>query len=61
MQEQGNFLAAEGQYARALQKWAHAISLTPERSVLHELKAQASELLTSTVRLSKALGSRYHQ
>ncbi|KAH9326671.1 hypothetical protein KI387_006849, partial [Taxus chinensis] len=39
-QVQGDTLAEEGKYGEALGKWEAAISLTPERAVLHEQKAQ---------------------
>ncbi|CAA0831694.1 Tetratricopeptide repeat (TPR)-like superfamily protein [Striga hermonthica] len=37
---QGNKLAEEGKYREALGKWETAITLMPERVVLHEQKAQ---------------------
>ncbi|PIN16484.1 hypothetical protein CDL12_10865 [Handroanthus impetiginosus] len=37
---QGNKLAEEGKYREALGKWETAITLTPERAILHEQKAQ---------------------
>ncbi|KAL6515500.1 hypothetical protein OROHE_018534 [Orobanche hederae] len=37
---QGNKLAEEGKYREALGKWETAITLMPERAVLHEQKAQ---------------------
>ncbi|KAL6525034.1 hypothetical protein OROMI_030627 [Orobanche minor] len=37
---QGNKLAEEGRYREALGKWETAITLMPERAVLHEQKAQ---------------------
>ncbi|KAG8378213.1 hypothetical protein BUALT_Bualt08G0114400 [Buddleja alternifolia] len=36
----GNKLAEEGKYREALGKWESAITLVPERAVLHEQKAQ---------------------
>ncbi|CAO2834228.1 unnamed protein product [Amaranthus hypochondriacus] len=38
--EQGNKLAEDGKYREALGKWEAAITLTPEKTVLHEQKAQ---------------------
>ncbi|KAL0438145.1 UNVERIFIED_CONTAM: Tetratricopeptide repeat protein 33 [Sesamum latifolium] len=37
---QGNKLAEEGKYREALGKWESAITLMPERAILHEQKAQ---------------------
>ncbi|KAL6511991.1 hypothetical protein OROGR_021588 [Orobanche gracilis] len=37
---QGNKFAEEGKYREALGKWETAITLMPERAVLHEQKAQ---------------------
>ncbi|KAK6114939.1 hypothetical protein DH2020_007208 [Rehmannia glutinosa] len=37
---QGNKLAEDGKYREALGKWETAITLMPERAVLHEQKAQ---------------------
>ncbi|KAI8014589.1 Tetratricopeptide repeat protein 33 [Camellia lanceoleosa] len=37
---QGNKLAEDGRYHEALGKWEAAITLMPERAVLHEQKAQ---------------------
>ncbi|KAK4429606.1 Tetratricopeptide repeat protein 33 [Sesamum alatum] len=37
---QGNKLAEEGEYREALGKWESAITLMPERAILHEQKAQ---------------------
>ncbi|KAL8481942.1 hypothetical protein ACS0TY_028184 [Phlomoides rotata] len=37
---QGNKLAEEGKYREALGKWEAAITLMPEKAVLHEQKAQ---------------------
>ncbi|CAI9115542.1 OLC1v1016466C2 [Oldenlandia corymbosa var. corymbosa] len=39
-EEQGNKLAENGHFREALGKWESAITLTPERAVLHEQKAQ---------------------
>ncbi|MCL7027651.1 hypothetical protein MKW94_024367 [Papaver nudicaule] len=39
-QAQGNKLAEDGRYKEALTKWEAALTLTPERAVLHEQKAQ---------------------
>ncbi|XP_021760910.1 tetratricopeptide repeat protein 33-like [Chenopodium quinoa] len=38
--EQGNKLAEDGKYREALGKWEAAITLMPEKAVLHEQKAQ---------------------
>ncbi|KAL1533565.1 tetratricopeptide repeat protein 33 isoform X2 [Salvia divinorum] len=37
---QGNNLAEEGKYREALVKWEAAITLVPEKAILHEQKAQ---------------------
>ncbi|PSS31667.1 Tetratricopeptide repeat protein like, partial [Actinidia chinensis var. chinensis] len=37
---QGNKLAEDGRYREALGKWEAALTLMPERAVLHEQKAQ---------------------
>ncbi|XP_027771889.1 tetratricopeptide repeat protein 33 isoform X3 [Solanum pennellii] len=39
-QQQGNKLAEEGKYREALGKWESALLLMPDRSILHEQKAQ---------------------
>lgn len=39
-QSQGNKLAEDGRYREALTKWEAALTLTPDRAVLHEQKAQ---------------------
>ncbi|XP_068648367.1 uncharacterized protein [Aristolochia californica] len=39
-QSEGNQLAEEGKYREALGKWEAALNLTPDRSILHEQKAQ---------------------
>ncbi|GLT55186.1 hypothetical protein SLA2020_283300 [Shorea laevis] len=39
-QAQGNRLAEDGKYREALGKWEAALTLMPERAVLHEQKAQ---------------------
>ncbi|XP_026445643.1 tetratricopeptide repeat protein 33-like [Papaver somniferum] len=39
-QSQGNKLAEDGRYKEALTKWEAALTLTPDRAVLHEQKAQ---------------------
>ncbi|CAK9138487.1 unnamed protein product [Ilex paraguariensis] len=39
-QGQGNKLAEDGKYREALGKWEAALTLTPDRAVLHEQKAQ---------------------
>ncbi|XP_077249775.1 tetratricopeptide repeat (TPR)-like superfamily protein [Tasmannia lanceolata] len=39
-QSQGNRLAEDGRYREALVKWEGALTLMPERAVLHEQKAQ---------------------
>ncbi|KAL8166148.1 hypothetical protein V2J09_007647 [Rumex salicifolius] len=38
--EQGNQLAEEGRYGEALGKWENAITLMPEKAILHEQKSQ---------------------
>ncbi|CAK9182513.1 unnamed protein product [Ilex paraguariensis] len=38
--KQGNKLAEDGKYREALGKWEAALTLTPDRAVLHEQKAQ---------------------
>lgn len=39
-EEQGNKLAGDGKFSEALGKWEAALTLMPERAVLHEQKAQ---------------------
>eukprot|EP00262_Sarcandra_glabra_P005114 TRINITY_DN16426_c0_g2_i1.p1 TRINITY_DN16426_c0_g2~~TRINITY_DN16426_c0_g2_i1.p1 ORF type:complete len:201 (-),score=36.94 TRINITY_DN16426_c0_g2_i1:106-708(-) len=39
-QSQGNKLAEDGRFREALGKWEAALTLAPERAVLHEQKAQ---------------------
>lgn len=38
--DQGNKLAEDGKYHEALRKWESALTLMPEKAVLHEQKAQ---------------------
>lgn len=40
-QEDGSTSAEDRNFSRALRSWNRAIALTPDRAVLHELKAQA--------------------
>ncbi|KAK9792240.1 hypothetical protein WJX73_003454 [Symbiochloris irregularis] len=40
-QAAGEAFAAQGKFSSALQCWNRAIALTPERALLHEMKAQA--------------------
>ncbi|EPS63841.1 hypothetical protein M569_10942 [Genlisea aurea] len=54
LESQGNQFAEEGRYREALGKWETAISLTPERAVLHEQKAQVLLELGETWNALKA-------
>ena len=41
LQREGNILAEEARFWEAIKKWDAALQLTPDKAVLHELKAQA--------------------
>ncbi|RLN09541.1 tetratricopeptide repeat protein 33 [Panicum miliaceum] len=44
LQRQGDKLAEEGKYHEALRRWEAALTLAPGNAILHEQKAQATEL-----------------